>query len=152
MFSSTSPSKPFIVKQAAPAVPRVKRVQVLDDFHLVQQAPDRQLLGHAGGTGPTVDQRTGHVGGNDQKLLGKPGFVILGVSGRQPGQHEAAGNVLPGDVGEASQLGDVLEELQSGQQMPPSAHRPAALPGTGTRPAARGRQLHAFYVSRSSRS
>ncbi|MCY1246835.1 hypothetical protein D9M72_601090 [compost metagenome] len=59
--------------------------------------------------GPAADQRTGQVGGNDQEPLGKPDIVFLGVPGRQPGQDQAAGNVLPSDLDEASQLSDVLE-------------------------------------------
>jgi hypothetical protein len=69
-----------LFEPAAPAVRKIKSVQILDGFHLVQQVPDRQFLSHAGRMGPAADQRAGHVCGNDQKLLGEPDVVFLGVS------------------------------------------------------------------------
>jgi hypothetical protein len=45
------------------------------------------------------------------------------VPGRQPGQHEAAGDVLPGDPITFAQFGDVLEVLvdQDGRRLPERA-------------------------------
>ena len=85
-------------KPSAPAVRQVKPVQGLDVFHVVQQAPDCQFLGHTVWMGLAADQCASHVGGYGQKLLGEPDIVFVRVLRRQSGQHEAAGDVLPGGL------------------------------------------------------
>jgi hypothetical protein len=42
-----------------------------------------------------ADQRTGHVCGNDQKLLGKPDIIFIRMLGRQSGEDEVSSDVLP---------------------------------------------------------
>lgn len=154
MLSSTSPSNPSSVlvlhftvrvfehaffKPAAPAVGRFKPVQVLDDYHLVQQAPDRQLSGHGGRMGPAAKQRRRHVCGNDQKLLseqipdrpldlfpcfrqGRPG-EIHDRHGRERGVHSELARLMRRTICSliqpASAHGGTDNHVEAGQANPP---------------------------------
>jgi hypothetical protein len=64
--------------------PPALAVQVPDDFHLVQQAPDRQLPGHARRMVPAADECAGDVCGNDENRWAKRTSYFSACLGGRP--------------------------------------------------------------------